>query len=77
MAIARIEDTALAIRLRRRHGEIMICPVNTRVGIVKFGGIETEEDVDFVARRLFQLIYLVVLHERLRKVPDLGETRVF
>ena len=52
-------------------------PVDARVVVVQLFGIETEQDVHFVARPCFGLINFVVFHERFGKVADGREVRVF
>jgi len=56
----------------------MIRSVNARVVcIVEFRRVETEQDVDLIARPLLGLIDLVILNERSWKVPDRRKARVF
>src|ERR1700730_2744849 len=78
VAKGRIENAPFAVHLVPRYGEIMILSVDTRViCIVEFGGVETEQDVDLIARPVLGLINLVILNERSWKVTDRGEARVF
>src|SRR5580692_12550592 len=78
VAEGRIKNAPLAVHLVPGDSEIVIRSVDARVvRIVEFCGVETEQDVDFVARPLLRLIDLVILHEFLWKVTDRGEARVF
>jgi hypothetical protein len=73
-----IENPPFAIHLVPRHGEVMIRPVDARVvRIVESRGIETEQDVDLVARPLLGLIDLVIFNERSGEMTNCGKALVF
>src|SRR5215471_14324454 len=73
----RVENAAFAIHLVPGHREIVIRAVHPRIVVVQFGRIETEKNVDLLARPVLRLINLVQLHKSMWKVVNRGKVWVF
>ncbi len=73
-----VENPSFTVHLAPRHGKIVVGAMDARVVlVVQLAGVQAEQHVYLVARPAFGLIDFVVFHERLGKMANSGEVRVF